>query len=118
LFEVSEALAGAHLASLVGTRQYVLVEAASKSEKGDLSAGRVQGRTAQNEIVHLDVQSGENAAAAVGQVIEVEILRSNRHSLAGVPRQPLPPAALPANGSLAPDGRARAANPARHLPLV
>ena len=37
LFELSEAMGAAHLSSLVGTRQRVLVEGASKSEKGDLT---------------------------------------------------------------------------------
>ena len=54
LFELSDALCAAHLSSLVGTRPNVLVEGASKSEKGDLSQGRVQGRTERNEIVHIE----------------------------------------------------------------
>ncbi len=93
LFELSEAFLSAHLASLVGSRQTVLVESASKSEKGDTSLGRVQGRTERNEIVHVDVKNGANAAAVIGQLVDVEITRANRHSLAGVPVGALPPAA-------------------------
>jgi tRNA-2-methylthio-N6-dimethylallyladenosine synthase len=89
LFEVAEALGTAHLASLVGTRQKVLVEGASKADKGDLSRNRVQGRTDRNEIVHIDVPG---AAGLVGEVVEVEIVRANRHSLAGRLTDPLPPA--------------------------
>jgi tRNA-2-methylthio-N6-dimethylallyladenosine synthase len=89
LFELAEALGSAHLASLVGTRQKVLVEGASKADKGDLSHDRVQGRTDRNEIVHIDAPG---AAGLVGEVVEVEIARANRHSLAGRPILPLPPA--------------------------
>ncbi|HXN32432.1 MAG TPA: tRNA (N6-isopentenyl adenosine(37)-C2)-methylthiotransferase MiaB [Polyangiaceae bacterium] len=88
LFETSEALGAAHLGSLVGTRQRVLVEGASKSEKGDLSHGRVQGRTERNEIVHVE---SPGAGSLVGEVVEVEISRANGHSLVGIPTQPIAP---------------------------
>jgi tRNA-2-methylthio-N6-dimethylallyladenosine synthase len=107
LFEVAEALGAAHLASLVGTRQKVLVEGASKADKGDLSRDRVQGRTDRNEIVHIDAPG---AARLVGEIVEVEIVRANRHSLAGRPSDPLPPAPLP-------PASARRADAARRLPL-
>jgi tRNA-2-methylthio-N6-dimethylallyladenosine synthase len=74
LFEVSEGLTRAHLATLVGTRQRVLVEGPSKN--GD----RVTGRTEQNEIVHVDVPAD---VSLVGLVVEVEIARANKHSLEG-----------------------------------
>ena len=86
LFEVSEEIGAAHLASLVGTRQRVLVEGPSKSEKGDLSHGLVQGRTERNEIVHIEAPG---AGSLVGHVVEIEVRRANRHSLAGVPVQPI-----------------------------
>jgi tRNA-2-methylthio-N6-dimethylallyladenosine synthase len=86
LFEVAEELGSAHLKALVGTRQNVLVEGASKSEKGDLSRDRVQGRTDRSEIVHIDAPG---AASLVGQIVEVEVTRANRHSLAGLPTLPL-----------------------------
>ncbi len=112
LFEVAEALGAAHLASLVGTRQKVLVEGASKADKGDLSHDRVQGRTDRNEIVHIDVPG---AARLVGEIVEVEIVRANRHSLAGRPTHPLPPAPLPP--APLPPAPPRRADAARRLPL-
>jgi tRNA-2-methylthio-N6-dimethylallyladenosine synthase len=105
LFELADELSAANLASLVGTRQRVLVEGASKSEKGDLSRDRVQGRTVRSEIVHIDAPG---AGGLVGETVEVEITRAHRHSLAGALTGPLPdrpprPPATPA---------------ARRLPLV
>ena len=88
LFELSEAMGAAHLSSLVGTRQRVLVEGASKSEKGDLTQNLVQGRTERNEIVHVEAPG---AASLVGHVVEVEIRRANRHSLLGLPVDPIVP---------------------------
>jgi tRNA-2-methylthio-N6-dimethylallyladenosine synthase len=96
LFEVADELGARNLASRVGTRQSVLVEGASKSEKGDLSRDRVQGRTDRSEIVHIDAPG---AARLVGTIVEVEITRANRHSLAGSPTSPVPapvPASPPA----------------------
>jgi tRNA-2-methylthio-N6-dimethylallyladenosine synthase len=90
LFETVEAIGAAHLASLVGTRQRVLVEAASKSEKGAADAARVQGRTERNEIVHVEAPG---AASLVGSIVEVEVVRANRHSLTAVPTEPVLPAA-------------------------
>ncbi|MGH7271920.1 MAG: tRNA (N6-isopentenyl adenosine(37)-C2)-methylthiotransferase MiaB [Polyangiaceae bacterium] len=87
LFETAEEIGGAHLRSLVGTKQTVLVEGASKSEKGDLSRGRVQGRTDRSEIVHI---AAPGAASLVGRAVEVEVTRANRHSLAGELTGPLP----------------------------
>jgi tRNA-2-methylthio-N6-dimethylallyladenosine synthase len=87
LFALAEELGAANLAGLVGTRQRVLVEGPSKSEKGDLSRDRVQGRTERSEIVHIDAPG---AARLVGEIVEVEIARANRHSLAGTPVAPLP----------------------------
>jgi tRNA-2-methylthio-N6-dimethylallyladenosine synthase len=81
LFETSEALGAAHLATLVGTRQRVLVEGPSKSEKGDLSQGKVQGRTERSEIVHIEAA---DAASLVGEIVEVRVARANKHSLVGV----------------------------------
>ena len=92
LFEVIEAQGAAHLAGLVGTRQRVLVEGASKSDKGGEGATMVQGRTEQNEIVHIEAPG---ALALVGSVVEVSIARANRHSLGAsltgaAPAQPRP----------------------------
>jgi tRNA-2-methylthio-N6-dimethylallyladenosine synthase len=89
LFETADALGAAHLASLVGTTQRVLVEGASKNEHGDLSQGRVQGRTERNEIVHVDAGPAAGASL-VGEVVEVEVMRANKHSLSAVPKGALP----------------------------
>jgi tRNA-2-methylthio-N6-dimethylallyladenosine synthase len=75
LFEVSEELVRAHLATLVGTTQRVLVEGASKA------GGHVEGRTERNEIVHVEAPADREL---VGAVVEVAIARANRHSLFGV----------------------------------
>jgi tRNA-2-methylthio-N6-dimethylallyladenosine synthase len=109
LFAVAEELGAANLASLVGTRQRVLVEGASKSEKGDLSRDRVQGRTERSEIVHIDAPG---AGRLVGHIVEVDISRANRHSLGGVLTEPVP-AARP-GPMLAPSPAAPAA---RRLPV-
>ena len=99
LFEVSHEIGAAHLASLVGTRQHVLVEGPSKSEKGDRVRGLLQGRTERSEIVHFE----GGAASLVGQVVEVVISRANAHSLTGTPTE--------AVGTRPPDAR-------RALPVV
>jgi tRNA-2-methylthio-N6-dimethylallyladenosine synthase len=97
LFETADDLAAAHLSTLVGTRQRVLVEGASKSEKGDLSQGRVQGRTERNEIVHVEAPG---AASLVGELVEVEITRANKHSLLGVPTEAVPRQSMPVRRAL------------------
>ncbi len=79
VFERSEALLQRHLSSLVGTVQRVLVEGLGKA-----GAHQVTGRTARNEIVHLEV--GEAAGAgSVGTIVEARIVRAFKHSLQGEP---------------------------------
>jgi len=95
LFELVEAQGAAHLETLVGTTQRVLVEGASKSEKGDLARDRVQGRTEQHEIVHVE---GPGAGGLVGEIVEVEITRANRHSLTGRPTGAVPGPAVKREG--------------------
>jgi tRNA-2-methylthio-N6-dimethylallyladenosine synthase len=75
LFEVAESQTRAHLDRLVGTRQRVLVEGASKAQ------GKVTGRTERNEIVHLDVPPGR---ALIGALVDVEITQAFKHSLHGM----------------------------------
>src|ERR1019366_8937719 len=82
----AEELGAANLRGLVGTKQEVLVEGASKSEKGDLTRDRVQGRTARSEIVHI---AAPGAGRLVGRIVEVEITQAHRHSLAGQLTDPL-----------------------------
>jgi len=65
---------GAHLASLVGTEQEVLVE--GKSPKGE----RFTGRTYRNEIVHLAAPEGVDPT---GRLVRVEIESALKHSLLG-----------------------------------
>jgi tRNA-2-methylthio-N6-dimethylallyladenosine synthase len=90
LFELSESLTRAHLASLTGTRVEVLVEGPSRP-----GADTVVGRTRGNEIVHLSASPD----TAVGSVVLVEVLRANKHSLVGrieAVRRPAPPRVAPA----------------------
>jgi tRNA-2-methylthio-N6-dimethylallyladenosine synthase len=74
LFEVAESQTRAHLATLIGTRQQVLVEGASKAQ------GKVTGRTERNEIVHLDAPEGRDL---VGALVVAEITQAFKHSLHG-----------------------------------
>lgn len=75
LFELSERLLRAHLDSLVGTRQRVLVESPSKP-----GARTMTGRTQRNEIVHID---GSDLSTLVGVTVEVRIREAFKHSLRG-----------------------------------
>jgi tRNA-2-methylthio-N6-dimethylallyladenosine synthase len=73
-FEVVGTQQRAHLASLAGTRQQVLVE--GRSPRGT----RFTGRTSRHEIVHLDGPSGVDLT---GRLVDVLIERANAHSLIG-----------------------------------
>ncbi|APR85253.1 tRNA-i(6)A37 methylthiotransferase [Minicystis rosea] len=75
LFALSESLLGAHLGTLVGTTQRVLVEGPDK-DSGSLWTGR----TERNEIVHV---AGASDRDLQGELVEVEIVRQNKHSLQG-----------------------------------
>ncbi|HRG99974.1 MAG TPA: radical SAM protein, partial [Polyangiaceae bacterium] len=77
LFALGEELGRAHLGALVGSRQEVLVHGASKGKSGTF-----EGRTGQNEIVHVEVPEG---LSAVGALVEVTITAAYKHSLAGAP---------------------------------
>lgn len=83
LFEIADAQKLAHLQSLVGTRQQVLVDGLSK-------AGNVCGRTEQNEIVHLNDISLEGVAT--GALVEVTIIDAFRNSAAGTVERVIHPA--------------------------
>jgi tRNA-2-methylthio-N6-dimethylallyladenosine synthase len=109
LFELSESLLGEHLVGLVGSTQRVLVEGLDK-ERGELWSGR----TDRHEIVHITGAAGLDLA---GDVVDAEIVRSNKHSLQGelsasarasararvapekAPRRSLPLVAAPAEGA-------------------
>lgn len=72
LFAVSEGLTRAHLQTLAGTRQHVLVEGPGKIP------GNLTGRTAQNEIVHFaDVPDVD----LVSQIVAVNVTEAFKHSL-------------------------------------
>jgi len=77
LFELSEELGRAHLASLVGSRQEVLLEGPSKASSG---APQLSGRTARSEIVHVEAPPGR---VATGAIVTVDITRAFKHSLEG-----------------------------------
>ncbi len=74
LFEVSEALTRAHLATCVGTRVELLIEGPSRP-----GASTFAGRTRGNEIVHIAAAPGVTA----GAVVVAEVVRANKHSLEG-----------------------------------
>ena len=78
LFEVSEGQLRAHLQTLAGTTQRVLVE--GRSERNE-EAPRFEGRTERNEIVHIEDAAGFDL---VGREVEVRVTRANKHSLAGL----------------------------------
>jgi tRNA-2-methylthio-N6-dimethylallyladenosine synthase len=109
LFEVSEELLGVFLRSLEGSTQRVLVEGVGKE-----GAPAWTGRTERNEIVHI---AAADDLDLLGDVIEVQITRANKHSLQGEPtvdgraraRTRTVPVALPTRST----GSAK-----RSLPLV
>jgi tRNA-2-methylthio-N6-dimethylallyladenosine synthase len=74
LFEVSEAQLRAHLATLVGTRQEVLLEGPSRP-----GSEQFVGRTRRNEVVHV----APTPDTAAGALATVEIVRAHKHSLEG-----------------------------------
>jgi tRNA-2-methylthio-N6-dimethylallyladenosine synthase len=73
VFEASEALLAAHLPTLVGSGQRVLIEGKSKTGEG-----MVTGRTRRNEIVHL---RGAGELDLVGRQLDVVVTRANKHSV-------------------------------------
>ncbi len=72
LFEISEKQLRDRLATLVGTRQRVLIEGPSRGDDK-----RWSGRTAQNEIVHIEHTDG----AGPGVLATVMVQRANKHSV-------------------------------------
>ncbi len=82
LFALSEGLLGAHLGGLVGTTQRVLVEGLDKAGARSPAEGGAlwSGRTERHEIVHV---AGAADRELGGEVVEVSIVRSNKHSLQG-----------------------------------
>jgi tRNA-2-methylthio-N6-dimethylallyladenosine synthase len=106
VFAVADELREAHLATLVGTLQQVLVE-------GPEAAGTYTGRTERNEIVHFT-----SPADCVGQLVAVRITQAFRHSLGGqsVRTSRAPSVAGGASSAIA--GGPRGLVRRRHLPVV
>ena len=75
LFALAEELQREKLEALVGSTEQVLVEGESKA-----GSNKVTGRTGRNEIVHI---ADEDGASLVGEIVEVKIVRSFKHSLEG-----------------------------------
>jgi tRNA-2-methylthio-N6-dimethylallyladenosine synthase len=75
LFALSEELQQERLAARVGSTERVLVEGESKA-----GSGKVTGRTERNEIVHI---TDDDGASLIGEIVEVQIVRSFKHSLEG-----------------------------------
>ncbi len=74
LFEVSESQTRAHLATLVGTRQHVLIEGLGKNGE------TWEGRSIRNEIVHVTPPEAP-CEPLTGELVEVEVRRAFKHSL-------------------------------------
>jgi tRNA-2-methylthio-N6-dimethylallyladenosine synthase len=102
LFALSEALLGEHLASLAGSAQRVLIEGLDKE-----TGGLWSGRTERNEIVHV---TGAADRELAGEVVQVTVTRSNKHSLQGELTEAARAAARPREAIGRP--------PRRSLPLV
>lgn len=112
LFETTESLTRAHLATLVGTRQQVLVEGKGKTRPSDVAQSPPwEGRTVRNEIVHV-ASEGTAGRSLVGHVVDVDITQAYKHSLAGKPTESALES-LPRE-----DGIARPPRRRRALPLV
>ncbi|HEX2676050.1 MAG TPA: tRNA (N6-isopentenyl adenosine(37)-C2)-methylthiotransferase MiaB [Polyangiales bacterium] len=79
LFAVVDRLQLRHLESLVGTRARVLIEGPSKSQGGG-TATRFTGRSDRHEIVHVEIEAGQDPT---GALLEVEIVEANKRSLLG-----------------------------------
>jgi tRNA-2-methylthio-N6-dimethylallyladenosine synthase len=77
----------AHLSSLVGTQQTVLVES-----KDDSRPHRYTGRSERNELVHLDAPESHDP---IGLLVDVEIIEAFKHSLHGVMHGVVPQRDLP-----------------------
>jgi tRNA-2-methylthio-N6-dimethylallyladenosine synthase len=110
LFEVSEELLGSYLRSLEGTTLRVLVEGPGKE-----GVTAWTGRSDRNEIVHI---AAAEDLDLLGEIVEVQITRANKHSLQGEPTVPARakarPRAIPAAATTV-----RPATPAKKsLPII
>ncbi len=110
LFERSEALLGAHLGGLVGTRQRVLIEGRDKG-KGLFWSGRSE----RNEIVHV---AGAQELDLLGEVVEARVVRSNKHSLEGELTEDSRARARPLERAMGEKGAGRPGAPAGEGPGI
>ena len=76
LFDLVAAQQRAHLASLVGGTEQVLIE-----ERDGSRPHRFTGRSGRNELVHVDVEEGVDPR---GELVSAEIVEAFKHSLHGV----------------------------------
>ncbi len=90
LFALVERQQSAHLETLVGTTQEVLVEGPSRGD-----GGRFTGRSGRHEIVHLEVPPGVDPT---GHLVEVAIDEAYKHSLHGAMVSPPLPTMTPRRG--------------------
>jgi tRNA-2-methylthio-N6-dimethylallyladenosine synthase len=67
------------LAQKVGTRDQILIEGPSKKQKPGVRSW--QGRDSGGRVVNIDLKTREDFT---GRILEVEFVRSKRHSLEGV----------------------------------
>jgi tRNA-2-methylthio-N6-dimethylallyladenosine synthase len=75
LFALAAELQQAHLARLVGSTQQVLIET-----RDPLHACRFSGRSARNELVHVDAPAGFDPR---GSLVDARIVEAFKHSLLG-----------------------------------
>jgi tRNA-2-methylthio-N6-dimethylallyladenosine synthase len=87
LFALVERQQTAHLATLVGTTQEVLVEGPSRGE-----GGRFTGRSGRHEIVHLEVPPNVDPT---GHLVQAAIDQAYKHSLHGAMVSPPLPTMTP-----------------------
>jgi tRNA-2-methylthio-N6-dimethylallyladenosine synthase len=76
LFALSAELQSAHLESLLGTRQEVLIESRDAQH-----VQRFSGRSERNELVHVDAPEGVDPR---GSVVSARVLEAFKHSLHAV----------------------------------
>lgn len=112
LFEVVDAQKFAHLRSLEGTMQEVLVDGRGKD-------GGYSGRTEQNEITHLVGAAGATLPTEVapGAIVVARVTQAFKNSLRAEVLRIVQPATLAAP-RVVPQPRQAAGSPRRQLPLV
>lgn len=114
LFALHDPQRQAHLESLIGTEQHVLVE-------GRKDDGAYTGRTERNEIVHLGAKTN-----IIGEIVHVRVARAFKNSLAGellddslrIPAEELPRLARHGVDSKVKSDGSLSAHEKRQLPVI